>query len=329
MSVLFIITLALAMFFSFWNGFTDAANAISTIVATRVLKPFQAVLLSAIGHFLGLLFGSAVAVTIGKGIIDPGLVNNKLLIAALGGGLIFDVATWFWALPISESHVLIGGLVGAGLFAGGFKSINKMGIVNKVIVPMIASPFIAFVFAFLFISLVLRLFLHFSAPKVNPYFRNLQMISSFFFSINHGANDGQKIIGILTALLIQEGVLVSFEPPLWVIISVQLTIAIGTLLGGWKIVRTVAKKITSLRPYQGFCAETGAALVLFGCSSLGFPVSTTHAISGSIMGVGVTRRISAVRWGVARNIVIAWFLTIPISALFAAGVYLLLSTLGL
>lgn len=189
---------------------------------------------------------------------------------------------------------------------------------------MITSPVIAFVFAFLFISLVLRLFLRFSASKINPYFRQLQIVSSFFFSVNHGANDGQKVIGILTVLLIQQGILTTFEPPLWVIISVQLTLATGTLFGGWRIVKTVAKKITSLRPYQGFCAETGAALVLFVCSKLGFPISTTHAISGSIMGVGATRRTSAVRWGVARNIIIAWFLTMPLSALFSAGVYLVL-----
>lgn len=203
MQVSFIIALALAIFFSFWNGFSDAANSISTIVATRVLKPFHAVLLSSAGNFLGLLFGSAVAITIGEGIIDSGLVNPKLLIAALAGGMIFDVATWFWGLPISESHVLIGGLIGAGVVAGGLNSINKIGILNKVLMPMIFSPLIAFIFAFLFISLVLRLFLRFSAPKINPYFRHLQIISSFFFSINHGANDGQKVIGILTVLLMQ------------------------------------------------------------------------------------------------------------------------------
>lgn len=324
MNVLFIIAIGLAFFFSFWNGFTDAANAISTIVATRVLKPSQAVLLAAAGDFLGLFFGTAVAMTIGRGIVNEGLINSKFLIAALAGGLIFDVATWFWALPISESHVLIGSLVGAGLMAGGPGSVNKMGVFNKVAIPMVVSPLIAFIFAFLFISFVLRLFLRFSTTKINPYFRKLQIISCLFFSVNHGANDGQKVVGIVTVLLIQQGILNAFKPPFWLIIIVQATIAFGTLLGGWRIVKTVAKKITDLRPYQGFCAETGAALVLFACSRLGFPVSTTHAISGSIMGVGATRRISAVRWGVARNIVIAWILTMPLSALFSALIYLIL-----
>lgn len=325
MNHLFALSIGLAIFFSFWNGFSDAANAISTIVATRVLKPFQAVLLSGVGNFLGLLFGSAVAITIGKGIVDTGLVDNYFIIAALAGGLIFDVATWFWGLPISESHVLIGGLVGAGLVAGGLDSVNKMAIISKVLFPMIASPLISFIFAFIFISIVLKLFMRFSTTKINPYFRKLQIISSFLFSINHGANDGQKIIGILTALLIQEGIIMTFDPPFWVIIVVQLTIAIGTLFGGWKIVNTVAKKITRLKPYQGFCAETGAAIVLFVCSKFGFPVSTTHAISGSIMGVGATRRTSAVRWKVARNIVIAWFLTMPLSAAFSAAIYFLIT----
>lgn len=329
MSTLFLITFALAMFFSFWNGFSDAANAIATVIATRVLKPFQAVLVAASGNFLGLLFGSAVAVTIGKGIIDPGLIDSKLLIAALAGGLIFDVATWFWGLPISESHVLIGGLVGAGTVAAGTGAINKAGILDKVIIPMITSPLIAFFLAFLFISLILRLFLHFSAPKINPYFRKLQIVSSFLFSVNHGANDGQKVVGIITVLLINHGMISAFEPPLWVLISVQSTIALGTLFGGWRIVKTVAKRITHLRPYQGFAAETSAALVIFASSILGFPVSTTHVISGSIMGVGATRRTRAVRWGVARNIIFAWFLTMPLSAILAALVYLFLSFVGI
>jgi len=205
--------------------------------------------------------------------------------------------------------------------------LNKTAILNKVVLPMLASPVIAFLFSFIFISLVLRLFLRFSTNKINPYFRKLQIVSSLFFSINHGANDGQKVVGILTALLIQEGLLLTFSPPLWVIILVQLTIAIGTLFGGWKIVKTVAKKITHLRPYQGFCAETGAAIVLYVSSVMGFPVSTTHAISGSIMGVGATRRTSAVHWKVARGIVIAWFLTMPLSAILSAGVYYLITLL--
>lgn len=326
MTALFLITVFLALFFSFWNGFTDAANAISTVVATRVLKPFHAVLIASLGNFLGLLFGSAVAVTIGKGIINPSLIDNQFLIAALLGGLIFDVATWFWGLPISESHVLIGGLIGAGIIKAGVSSINSLGIINKVILPMIFAPAIAFLFAFLFISIVLKIFLKSSTEKINPYFRSLQILSSLFFSINHGANDGQKVIGILTILLLQQNIISSFTPPLWVILAVQLTIAFGTLLGGWKIVRTMAKKITHLKPYQGFCAETGAAIVLFVSSNLGFPISSTHAISGSIMGVGATKRLLAVRWQTARNIVLAWILTMPLSAIFSAIIFFLIKT---
>ena len=322
---LFILTLAVCLFFAFWNGFSDAANAIATIVATRVLKPGQAVALSALGNFLGILLGTAVAATIGKGIIDPGIITYKLILAALIGGLIFDVATWFFGLPISESHVLIGGLIGAGVTAAkDFSVVNANGILHSVLIPMIASPAISFTFTFLFIALIIRLFIRFSAQKINPYFRYLQIGSSFFFSITHGSNDGQKVMGILTILLLQQGFLSTFAVPWWVIISVNLTIALGTLLGGWKIVKTMAKKITKLRPYQGFSAETASAIVLATSSYLGFPVSTTHAISGSIMGVGATRSSRAVSWGTARKIVFAWFLTIPASAFFAMVVYILL-----
>jgi len=322
---LFILTLVVTFFFAFWNGFTDAANAISTIIATRVLKPGQAVILAATGEFLGVLLGTAVAATIGKGIIDPNIITYKLILAALIGGLIFDVATWFWGLPISESHVLIGGLIGAGATAvKSWSAVNLNGIINKVIIPMIASPAISFIFAFLLIALIMRLFIKFSTSKINPYFRYLQIVSSFFFSVTHGANDGQKVMGILTILLIQQGLLQTFKVPLWVMISVNATIALGTLFGGWKIVKTMAKKITQLRPYQGFAAETSGAIVLAVSSFLGFPVSTTHAISGSIMGVGATRGRRAVSWGMARKIVFAWVLTMPISAIFAMICYIIL-----
>jgi PiT family inorganic phosphate transporter len=323
--VLFSLTLVVSLFFAFWNGFSDAANAISTIVATRVLKPTQAVLLSAIGNFMGVLLGTAVATTIGKGIINPNIITYKLILAALIGGLIFDVATWFWGLPISESHVLIGGLVGAGFTAAkSLKPINLQGILTKVIIPMIISPAISFICAFVLIAIIMRLVLRFSTKTINPYFRYLQLVSSFFFSVTHGSNDGQKVMGILTILLVQQGLLSSFKVPLWVIISVNATIALGTLFGGWKIVKTVAKKITHLRPYQGFSAETGSAIVLAASSFLGFPVSTTHAISGSIMGVGATRSRRAVSWGTARKIILAWLLTIPISAFTAMISYILL-----
>jgi len=299
---LFILTLAVSFFFAFWNGFTDAADAISTVVATRVLKPGQAVLLAASGEFLGVLLGTAVAFTIGQGIIDPQIISYKLILAAL-----------------------IGGLIGSGATAiKSWSAVNFNGLIHKVVIPMIASPVISFIFAFILIAIIMRLFIKFSTPKINPYFRYLQLLSSFSFSVTHGANDGQKVMGILTILLIEQGFLQSFKVPLWVMISVNNVIALGTLMGGWRIVKTMAKKITHLLPYQGFAAETGSAIVLAVSSVLGFPVSTTHAISGSIMGVGATRGRRSVSWSMARKIVFAWILTIPVSAVFSMIAYIIL-----
>lgn len=324
MPILLIFAIILCLVFSFWNGFTDAANAISTVVATRVLTPIKAVMLSALGNFTGLLFGTAVAETIGKGIVNTEIINAKFIIAVLIGGMVWDVITWFFAIPCSESHVLVGGLMGAGLVAAGVGAVKFEAIIDKVVVPMVTSPLIAFIAAFLLTSLVVKLFIHFSQEKINRYFRKLQIISSFFLSVTHGTNDAQKVMGIITILLVQYGLLTGFHVPLWVMLASYSAISFGTLFGGWRIVRTMASRITQLRPYQGFCAETGGALVLIGTALLGFPVSTTHAISGSIMGVGAVRRFSAVRWVVARKIIYAWILTMPASALFAAIAYFLI-----
>jgi len=323
--------LGAALFFAFWNGFTDAANAISTIVATRVLTPLRAVTLSAGGNFLGLYFGGAVALTIWKGIIDDSVVNPGpvLVIAAILGGLVYDVITWYFGLPVSETHVLIGSLVGAGLFYGGANAIFYDSVVNRVVLPMVYSPIIAFAAAFFFASLIIRAFRRAPASIANRYFRNLQLVSSFFFSFSHGSQDGQKTVGIILLMLAFEG-LISRDvtsAPLWVITAVQIALSLGTLLGGWRIVRTMAMKITKLRPYQGFSAETSGALVLVTMAQFGAPISTTHAISTSIMGVGATQRVSAVRWGVARRIVVAWILTLPAAALFAYLVSALFSLL--
>ncbi len=315
------LAVVIALFFSFWNGFTDAANAISTIVATRVLKPVQAVALSAVGNFIGMFFGVAVATTIGKGIISSDIVSGELVIAALLGGLIWDVITWYFGLPVSESHVLIGGLVGAGLAASGLKVVQVSGVFNKVVIPMIASPAIALIFAFLFTVGIIRIFRKARPSRINKYFRNLQIISSFFFSVTHGTNDAQKVMGIITALLVYYGTLSTFDVPFWVIVASHATISLGTFFGGWRIVRTMSQKITRLKPYQGFSAETSGALVLASTAISGFPVSTTHAISGAIMGVGAVRRFSAVRWGMARRIIVTWILTMPMAAIFAFVVY--------
>lgn len=316
-----LIAIAIAFFFAFWNGFTDAANAIATIIATRVLTPIRAVILSAFGNFVGMFFGVAVATTIGKGIINPEIVTAHLVIAALVGGLIWDGITWFFGIPCSESHVLIGGLVGAGIAVGGIEVVKLNGIVDKVLIPMVTSPLIAFLFAFLFAVLIIRLFKKHSPSRINKHFGKLQLLSSFFFSVTHGTNDAQKTMGLITALMVAYAILPAFEIPLWVMLASYISISLGTLLGGWRIVKTMAVKITKLQPYQGFCAETSGAIVLAGSAYIGFPVSTTHAISGSIMGVGATTRLSAVRWGVARKIVWAWILTMPMSAVFSYVTY--------
>lgn len=327
MSVIVLVALFFAFFFAFWNGFTDAAYAVSTVVATRVLSPAKAVLLSAVGNFTGLLFGTAVAETIGKGIVENYVVDGKFILAVLIGGLIWDVATWFFALPISESHVLVGALIGAGLVAGGVAAVQFSSIFDKVLIPMVTSPLIAFIIAFFLVGIVIRVFARYSSRKTNRVFRGLQLVSSFFFSVSHGTNDAQKAMGIITILLYKHGYLQEFSVPLWVMISSYLFLSLGTLFGGWRIVKTMATGITKLRPYQGFCAEASGALVLLGTALIGLPVSTTHAISGAIMGVGATRRISAVRWVTARKIVWAWILTMPLSAIFAALVYVLITKL--
>ncbi len=278
-------------------------------------------MLSAAGNFLGLYFGGAVAITIWKGIIDDTVFRPGpgLVIAAIVGGLIYDVITWYFGLPVSETHVLIGSLVGAGIFAAGTGSILFGSVVNRVILPMIYSPVIAFGAAFLFAALIIRLFRKSPASRANRHFRNLQLVSSAFFSFSHGSQDGQKTVGIILLMLAFEGLVASDvkSAPFWVITAVQIALSVGTLLGGWRIVRTMAMRITRLRPYQGFSAETSGALVLVAMAQFGAPISTTHAISTSIMGVGATQRLSAVRWGVARKIVVAWILTLPASAVFA------------
>lgn len=322
--------IGVALFFAFWNGFTDAANAISTIVATRVLTPLRAVSLSAAGNFVGLYFGGAVAVTIWKGLIDENIVSPSLVIAAIVGGLAWDVLTWYFALPVSETHVLIGSLVGAGIFVGGFGAVVFASVVNRVLLPMVYSPLIAFFGAFLFTAAIARVARGYPPARTNRYFRSLQLVSSFFFSFSHGSQDGQKVVGIIIAMLAFEGLVSSTttSAPLWTITSVQIALSLGTLLGGWRIVRTMAMKITRIRPYQGFSAETSAAIILVSMAQLGAPVSTTHTIATAIMGVGATRRLSAVRWGVARRIVSAWILTLPASAAFAFAAAALLSALG-
>ena len=389
--------------FDFFNGFHDAANAIATVVATKVLTPTRAVAMAAVGNFVGMVFiTNAIAETIGKGIVDtsvflphpPPLAGAEFLhamtiiLAGVLGAIVWDIVTWWWGLPTSSSHALIGGLIGstilaggassvlmpsqeslirffeltgiaflagvavllafsiarnepvtlgalllAGLFAGLLPSIVLGKIYLKglvqIVVFMVAAPFIGLMFAFLFTLIVMRLGRRTPPSKVNHLFKRLQLVSSFFYSVTHGTNDAQKGMGMITLILLVAAIgppwgppTGEFHVPFWVIVGAHASISLGTLFGGWRIVRTMGQRVTALRPYQGFCAETGGGIALAGTAIAGIPVSTTHVISSAIMGVGATRRLSAVRWGVARRIVWAWVLTIPASAGVAALVYL-------
>lgn len=321
MDIFFILSVVICFIFAFFNGFSDAANSISTVVATRVLKPFQAVILAAIGNFLGIFLGTAVAETIGQGIVESDFLSLQIIFAGISGGMIFDFGTWFLGLPISESHVMIGGLMGAAAAASSLYAVQFDVIWHKVVVPMVFSPVISFCFAAFLIIIVVRIFKNVHIVKMNRGFRWAQVISAFFLSVAHGTNDAQKAVGLLIVILIKQGIFKTFHTPLWLSAAVFSTVALGTLLGGWRIVKTMAKKITHLLPYQGFCAETGSAIVLVASARVGFPVSTTHAISGAICGVGVTKSSLAVKWDMAKKIVFAWLLTIPLSAVFSFVVY--------
>jgi len=317
-SFILIFAMILALIFSFWTGFTDAAYAISTVIGTRTLKPIQAVGLATLGNFIGMIFGSAVAVTIGTSIISESITSGEVIVAALAGALIFDVIfSWILSLPISETHVLIGGLVGAGAAAGGLNVVKVEGIIDKVVIPMITSPFIAIIITFFVGCLIIRLFMNFRPSRINKYFKRLQIVSALFFSITDGTNDAQKMMGIMTALLLYYGYISEFSVPFWVMLASYITLSLGTFLGGWKVVKTMATKITHLRPYQGFSAEVTSSLILGTTAILGMPVSSTHVANGSIIGVGLCQRTKAVKWGMTRKIVWAWILSMPLSAVFS------------
>ncbi|HTU09487.1 MAG TPA: inorganic phosphate transporter [Allosphingosinicella sp.] len=310
--------IGIALLFDFLNGLHDAANSIATVVSTRVLSPQLAVIWAAFFNFIAFLFfGLAVAATIGKGIIDPSIVSPAVIFGALMGAIIWNLLTWFLGIPSSSSHALVGGLVGAGVAAGGFTVVVAWGVIKTALFIFLA-PILGMIMAILLVILTSWLFKRVPATASDRTFRRLQLISAAAYSLGHGANDAQKTMGIIMALLVSQQLLGANDPvPFWVIISCQTAMGLGTLMGGWRIVHTMGSKITRLTPHQGFCAETGGAIMLFGATHFGIPVSTTHTITGAIMGVGAARRASAVRWGVAGNIIIAWFLTIPASALTA------------
>ena len=306
-----------ALFFDFVNGFHDAANSIATVVGTRVLRPLQAVSLAAVANFIGpFVFGVAVATTIGKGIINPDFVTTYIVIGALIGAIIWDLITWLLGLPSSSSHALVGGVLGAGIAGAGTQAVIFGGL-EKVAIGIVVSPIVGLITAFLLATLIITIFAKKKPRIVNSVFGRLQLISSTYFSLTHGANDGQKTMGIIALILLTEGIITSFEIPFYVILMAALAISVGTFLGGWRIVKTMAVKITQLKPYQGFAAETGGASILAVLAWLGIPASTTHAISGAIMGAGAVKRMSAVRWGIGKRIVWAWIITIPASATIA------------
>ncbi|MCA1405800.1 inorganic phosphate transporter [Ensifer sp. IC3342] len=314
--------IAVALFFDFLNGLHDAANSIATIVSTRVLRPQYAVMWAAFFNFIAFLFfGLHVAETLGKGIINPDIVTPQLIFAALMGAIVWNIVTWLFGIPSSSSHALVGGLVGAGLARAGFSSIVWSGLL-KTAGAIVMSPAIGFFLALLLVLIVSWLFVRQTPFAVDSTFRALQFVSASLYSLGHGGNDAQKTMGIIAVLLFSQGYLGSeFYVPFWVVITCQAAIALGTLFGGWRIVHTMGSKITKLNPMQGFCAETGGAITLFGATWLGIPVSTTHTITGAIIGVGSARRVSAVRWGLAGNIVIAWVITMPAAAMIAALSY--------
>jgi inorganic phosphate transporter, PiT family len=321
--VVFIV--AVALVFDFINGFHDAANSIATVVSTRVLTPLQAVVWAAFFNFVAAFgFGVSVAKTVGKGVVDPGLVDQSVILAGLVGAIVWDLITWYWGLPTSSSHALIGGFAGAAVVKGGFGALVPAGLI-KIGIFMILAPLIGFTVGFALMLATVWTFKDATPGRVDWLFRRLQLVSAAAYSLGHGTNDAQKTMGIIAVLLFTTGRLGSeFYVPFWVIMAAHAALAAGTLAGGWRIVKTMGMRITKLRPVGGFCAETAGALTLIGTAIAGIPVSTTHTISGAIMGVGSLQRFSAVRWGVAGRIVWAWIFTIPASAGVAAVTWLLL-----
>jgi inorganic phosphate transporter, PiT family len=315
----------IALVFDFLNGFHDSANSISTVVSTRVLSPKYAVLWAAFFNFAAAFFiGTEVANTVGRGIIHLDIVDNLVILAALGGAIIWNIVTWYYGLPSSSSHALIGGLIGAGIAKAGTSTLVWSGII-KTTAFIVLSPTIGLVLGYFFMVLSLNLNRKSNMARSDKLYRKLQLVSAAVYSLGHGMNDAQKTMGIIAMALYSKGLLgTTFSIPFWIVITCYTVIALGTMFGGWRIVKTMGTKITKLRPIGGFSAEAAAACSIIGASIAGIPVSTTHTITGAIVGVGATTRLTAVRWGVAGNIVWAWILTIPVAALISAIIYLAL-----
>ena len=329
MTIAILILIALALFFDFLNGFHDSANSIATVVSTRVLSPKYAVVWAAFFNFVAFLFfGLHVAGTIGKGIVDINIIDQYIIFGALMGACAWDLITWYWGLPTSSSHALIGGLIGAALVKAGTAPLIWSGIIKTVSFIFI-SPIVGLILGYLFGSVVYNLARNSTPSKVDHLFRKGQLLTAALYSMGHGGNDAQKTMGVIASLLFSAGLLgKTFYIPFWVVLSCYTAIALGTMLGGWRIVKTMGQRVAKLKPIDGFCAEAGAAVTLFTSTALGVPVSTTHTITASIMGVGSIQRKNAVKWGVAGSILWAWILTIPCAAVISAISYYLVTHIG-
>jgi inorganic phosphate transporter, PiT family len=320
------IVVALVLIFDFINGFHDSANSIATIVSTKVLSPVAAVTMAAFFNFIAfLIFEPKVAHTMGKGVINPDVINLTVIASALVAAIIWNLFTWWYGLPSSSSHTLVGGLVGAAVASSGWSSVVLAGVI-KIIIFIVIAPLLGMVMSFIISAIVIFLARKHSPSGVDKHFRRLQLLSAAAFSLGHGGNDAQKSMGIIWVAMIVTGLTTKNDPiALWIVLSCQSAIALGTLLGGWRIVKTMGQKITKLKPFEGFCAESAGALTLFGATHFGIPVSTTHVITGAIIGAGARKGVSAVKWGVTTNIFWAWLLTIPVSAIIGSLMYHILN----
>lgn len=321
------IIVLLALIFNFINGFHDTANAVAGSVSTRVLTPKQAITMAAVLNMIGALVSTKVAATIGKGIVSPQFIDTKIIIGALLAAIIWNLLTWYYGLPSSSSHALIGGIVGSVAAKNGFAVLNYHELINKVVLPLLVTPIVGFAVGFGLMIILLWIVRGISPRRVTRYFSRLQILSAVFMAFSHGSNDAQKSMGVIAVAMLSAGYLQEFSVPLWVVIACALSMAAGTSLGGWRIIRTIGSKIMRLEPINGFASDTASSLVILVSSVFGAPVSTTHIVSSAIMGVGATKRARAVRWGVAIDIVSAWVLTLPITGLIGAASYFLISFL--
>lgn len=328
LDLIFFAAVGIVLWWTFWSGFSDASNAITTIVATRVLHPWQAVVLASIGNLIGMFLGEAVATTIGKGVVDPKIVSPLLVITAILGGMVWEYITYKRGIPISETQVLIATIAGAAVAAAGLSIVKWDSILFKILIPMALAPIVAFIAVLIFVAILLRVVKNFATQTLNNYFKKLQILSSAFFSIAHGANDGQKSTGILAAMFIFYGISTGAEViPLWLKVITFLALSFGTLFGGWRIVQTMGFKLGKLQPWQGFASETSAALVVASASAAGFPLSTSQTVAGSIMGVSAAKGGHAINMHVVREVLIGWILTIPVSFVLGFLSYSIIKTL--